>query len=93
MSTVKHIAVTGVTGKQEGAVAKKLLELGHKVRGLTRNTSSPSAVKLAQNGIEMVSADMEDVESLKAAFAGTDSVFVVTTPSLFSAKVQYMRCS
>lgn len=87
MSTVKLVAVTGITGKQGGAVARKLLELGHRVRGLTRNASSPSAIKLAQSGIEMVSADMEDVDSLKAAFAGADSVFVVTTPGVFNAKV------
>jgi uncharacterized protein YbjT (DUF2867 family) len=88
MSTVKLVAVTGITGKQGGAVARKLLELGHKVRGLTRNTSSPSAIKLAQSGIEMVSADMEDVNSLKAAFAGADSVFVVTTPGVSNAKIE-----
>ncbi|EIE76735.1 hypothetical protein G6F46_003147 [Rhizopus delemar] len=88
MSTVKLVAVTGITGKQGGAVARKLLELGHRVRGLTRNASSPSAIKLAQSGIEMVSADMEDVDSLKAAFAGADSVFVVTTPGVFNAKIE-----
>lgn len=92
MSTSKLVAVAGVTGKQGKAVASKLLELGHKVRGLTRNVSSPNAIKMAQNGIEMVNADMEDVDSLKAAFAGTDSVFVVTTPGMFDAKVLHIRC-
>ncbi|KAI8096288.1 uncharacterized protein BX664DRAFT_291080 [Halteromyces radiatus] len=88
MSTSKIVAVTGVTGKQGGAVARKLLELGHKVRGITRNTASPSAVKMAEKGVEMVNADMGDLESMKTAFTGVDSVFVVTQMSMFNHKTE-----
>lgn len=41
---------------------------GWKVRAVTRNPQSESAKKLAERGIEVVQADMDDEESLKKAF-------------------------
>ena len=39
----KIIAVTGATGQQGGAVARKLLADGWKVRALTRDLNKPEA--------------------------------------------------
>ncbi|MFC4870748.1 NmrA/HSCARG family protein [Negadavirga shengliensis] len=77
MNQNKIIAVTGATGKQGGAVAKSLWEAGFQVRALTRNPASPMAAKLKQQGMEVIPADMEDVESLKKSLDGAYGVFSV----------------
>ena len=44
------VVVTGSTGKQGGAVARGLLERGHKVRAVTRDPNSSHAKSLAHAG-------------------------------------------
>jgi uncharacterized protein YbjT (DUF2867 family) len=73
----KIIAVTGATGQQGGAVARKLLADGWKVRALTRDVNKPAAQELASLGAEVVAGDMEDRAQLEAAFKGTYGVFSV----------------
>ncbi|EOD43894.1 putative nad dependent epimerase protein [Neofusicoccum parvum UCRNP2] len=73
------IAIVGATGKQGGSVATTYLSTpGWRVRCLTRSPSSPSAQALAARGAEIVRADVDDVASLRAAFAGAAAVFAVT---------------
>jgi uncharacterized protein YbjT (DUF2867 family) len=73
-NTQKLIAVVGATGHQGGAVVRALQASGQfKVRALTRNPAKHP--KLAD---EVVAADLNDPETLKAAFAGAHGVFVVT---------------
>ncbi|XP_063285094.1 nmrA-like family domain-containing protein 1 [Pelobates fuscus] len=75
----KIITVFGATGAQGGSVVKALLEDGtFNVRAVTRDTSKPAAVKLRQAGAEVVSADMDNKESLEAALSGAYGAFVVT---------------
>ncbi|MFC0431467.1 NmrA/HSCARG family protein [Kutzneria buriramensis] len=69
------VAVTGATGTQGGATARALLAAGHRVRALTRR---PETADIP--GAEVVAADFDDPSSLDRAFAGVDSVFLVTTP-------------
>lgn len=76
----KKILVTGVTGKQGGALAQILTARGHHVRGLTRNPSSEAAKAAASKGIEIVAGDFTDAASLTKAFQGVDAVFAMTTP-------------
>ncbi|TKA80145.1 hypothetical protein B0A55_03324 [Friedmanniomyces simplex] len=65
----KTFAVIGSTGQQGGAVAKAMLKAdGWKVRGITRNTKGRGAQALASEGAEMVTADIDDVESMSKAF-------------------------
>ena len=73
----KMIVVTGATGQQGGAVARKLLADGWQVRALTRDTDKPAAQELASLGAEIVPGDMEDRTELDAAFQGTYGVFSV----------------
>ena len=61
------IAVNGATGQQGGAVARKLLADGWKVRALTRDVNKPAAQELASIGAELVAGDMEDRAQLYAA--------------------------
>jgi uncharacterized protein YbjT (DUF2867 family) len=68
------IAVIGATGQQGGAVVRALQASGQfKVRALTRNPA-----KHPKLGDEVVLADFNRLETLKAAFAGAHGVFLVT---------------
>ena len=73
----KLIAVTGATGQQGGAVARKLLADGWKVRALTRDLNKPAAQELASLGAEVVPGDLEDRAQLDTAFEGAYGVFSV----------------
>ena len=73
----KIIAVTGATGQQGGAVAKKLLADGWKVRALTRDLNKPAAQALAEAGADLVAGDMGSRSELEVAFQGTYGVFSV----------------
>lgn len=75
----KLICVIGVTGNQGGSVARRFLKDPHfRVRGLTRDNASDASQKLVGEGVEMVIADLDDVESLKVAFKGANVIFSVT---------------
>src|ERR1700730_3299779 len=68
------IAVLGATGQQGGAVVRALQAGGQfKVRAVTRNPAKHP--KMAD---EVVAADLNRPETLRAAFAGAHGVFVVT---------------
>jgi uncharacterized protein YbjT (DUF2867 family) len=70
----KLIAVIGATGQQGGAVVRALQASGQfKVRALTRNPA-----KHPKLGDEVVLADFNRPETLKAAFTGAHGVFLVT---------------
>ena len=73
----RPIVVAGATGKQGGAVARRLLERGHAVRALTRHPSKPAAQALARAGAEVAAADLEDRSSLDEALDGAAALFSV----------------
>jgi uncharacterized protein YbjT (DUF2867 family) len=74
----ERVLVTGVTGKQGGAVGLALLKNGYRVRGLSRNPQSKRAVELSALGVEMVKGDFENIASLDHALEGIESIFLVT---------------
>src|SRR5713101_6015740 len=74
------VVVTGGTGKQGGAVVKSLLERGHEVRAVTRSTDSAKARELANAGVTLVRASLEDTAALTKALEGATSLFAMTTP-------------
>src|SRR6266480_2127989 len=70
----KLIAVIGATGQQGGGVVRALKARGQfKVRALTRDPD-----KHRQLAEEVVEADLDKPETLKAAFEGAHGVFLVT---------------
>ena len=85
------VAVVGATGRQGGAVARRLLEDGWNVRALTRSPASDAARALAAAGAEVVRADMADRASLDAAFADVHGVYSVqnTYTAGVEAEVQH----
>src|SRR5712672_1376345 len=80
MAQSKFVLVTGATGKQGGAVVEALLTRGHQVRALTRNSASPAAARLRQQGVEIAVGDFTDHDSIVHAARGTDAVYAMGTP-------------
>ena len=81
MSEKKIIAVLGATGAQGGGLVRAILNDpngGFAARALTRDVNSDKAKALAQLGAEVVAADVDDIESLKRAFAGAYGAYCVT---------------
>jgi uncharacterized protein YbjT (DUF2867 family) len=81
MADKKIIAVVGATGAQGGGLARAILsdkESGFTARALSRDVQGEKAKQLAALGAEVVAADVDDVESLKKAFAGAHAAFCVT---------------
>ncbi|GAA5975591.1 hypothetical protein JCM11641_003542 [Rhodosporidiobolus odoratus] len=78
--TSAPVLVVGATGKQGGSVIRALQRLPNppKLRALSRNPSSPAAVKLTQQGVEVVKGSLCDPPSLRAALQGCASAFLFT---------------
>lgn len=75
----KLAVIIGVTGNQGGSVAQRFLQdPTYRVGGITRNPSSATAQKLSSQGIEIVQADLDDVDSLVTVFRGANVIFSVT---------------
>ncbi|MFD0687863.1 NmrA/HSCARG family protein [Actinomadura fibrosa] len=71
------ILVTGATGRQGGATARRLLAEGRPVRALVRDPAAPAAAALATAGAELVQGDFDDPASLAPALDGVAGVFGV----------------
>jgi uncharacterized protein YbjT (DUF2867 family) len=80
MAKALDVLVTCATGKQGGAVARQLVNKGHRVRALTRNVTSPAAQALGALGVELAVGDLEDRGSVDRALAGMGAMFSVATP-------------
>jgi uncharacterized protein YbjT (DUF2867 family) len=72
-------AITAVTGKVGGAVARTLLAAGHQVRAVARDAARARA--WAELGCEIATADMGDAAALANAFQGTQGVFILLPPN------------
>jgi uncharacterized protein YbjT (DUF2867 family) len=81
MADKKIIAVTGATGSQGGGLVRAILAdpgSGFAARAITRDPGKDKAKELASAGAEVVSGDLDNVESLQKAFAGAHGVYAVT---------------
>ena len=58
------ILVSGATGNQGGAVVRRLLERGFRVRALSRDTQKPEAQALVEGGAEVVRGDLNNRSSV-----------------------------
>jgi NAD(P)H dehydrogenase (quinone) len=71
-------AITGVTGKVGGAVARSLLAQGHKVRAVVRDAEKGRS--WSAQGCEVAIASVEDATGLTKAFHDVEGVFLMTPP-------------
>ena len=71
-------AITGITGKVGGAVARNLLSAGKPVRAVLRDPGKAKA--WADRGCDIALAEMSDAEALTAAFRGAEAVFILPPP-------------
>lgn len=71
------ILVTGATGNQGGAIARRLLSKGYRVRALTRNPEGDNAKALTRLGARVVQGDFEDAQSLERALEGAWGAYSV----------------
>ncbi|GAD99261.1 NAD dependent epimerase/dehydratase, putative [Paecilomyces variotii No. 5] len=75
----KIVTVVGSTGQQGKAVIAAFTgNVQYRIRGVTRNPESASARTLASQGIDIVKADLNDLQSLIAAFEGSHVIFGLT---------------
>lgn len=65
--------ITGATGLLGSHIAEQLAQLGRPVRALVR--SSSDVAFLRGLGVEIVAGDLGNMQSLRAAFAGADTVY------------------
>ncbi len=78
------ITVTGATGRLGRVVVEDLLTRVP-ADGLTVAAHTPAkATDLAERGVRVVAGDYDDPDSLRAAFAGTDVLLLVSSPDTTS---------
>lgn len=68
-------AITGATGFVGNVLARQLLSQGHEVVATVRKPAKAAA--LADVGAQIITADLDDVGGMTAAFHGCDGVFHV----------------
>jgi uncharacterized protein YbjT (DUF2867 family) len=73
------ITVIGATGQQGVAVVDALLKQRIPIRAVARNPNGDKVRTLVQRGVEVVCADLEDVDSVRVAFDGAAAAFAMTT--------------
>jgi NAD(P)H dehydrogenase (quinone) len=72
-------AITGVTGKVGGAVARNLLAKAHQVRAVVRDAEKGRS--WSAQGCDVAIASVEDAAGLTNAFQGAEGVFLMTPPN------------
>ena len=81
MANKKIIAIVGSTGHQGGGLVRAILKDKKSpflVRALTTDVNSEKANELKKLGVEVISANVDDQDSLEHAFKGADSAYCVT---------------
>src|SRR3984957_8607670 len=71
-------AITGVTGKVGGAVARSLLTQGQSVRAVVRDAEKGRS--WSDEGCDIGIASIDDAAALAKAFHGAEGVFLMTPP-------------
>jgi uncharacterized protein YbjT (DUF2867 family) len=71
-------AITGITGKVGGTLARTLLGRGQEVRAVVRDPGK--GAEWAARGCQVSVAQMDDAKALTAAFTGAAAVFILPPP-------------
>lgn len=81
---LRKLLVTGATGQQGGALISALLTQQPKqfhIFAVTRNPSSPSALRLASKGVTLIKGDTTDASAIFTQVQDIYGVFLVTAPN------------
>lgn len=81
----KILVVVGATGQQGSSVINSVLDdaelsQAYTIRAITRSIISPTARELAQRGVSLVQADLNDRPSTTRALRGAHTLFCMTAP-------------
>jgi len=71
-------AITGISGKVGGELARTLLTAGQPVRAIVRDAKKGE--EWAASGCEIAVAEMQDAPALSHAFTGATAVFILPPP-------------
>lgn len=72
-------AITGITGKVGGQVARGLMAQGHKVRAIVRDRAKGE--EWAALGCKLSVVSLDDAVAMTKAFSGVEGVFLMTPPN------------
>ena len=83
MTTRKLITVFAATGNQGSSVintilSSRVMSEKYSLRGTTRDTGSANSKALASKGVEMVTVDLNDPETIASAVKGSYGAFINT---------------
>lgn len=70
------VLIVGATGMFGSGVLREIVARGAKARALVH--SAPKAEQISGDGVEVAVGDLDDSSSLETAFAGVDTVFLVS---------------
>ncbi|MEW5847026.1 MAG: NAD(P)-binding oxidoreductase [Bacteroidota bacterium] len=76
MDNRKQITVIGATGNIGAPVVKNLVNEGFQVKAITRNTDKARKLFDFSESVEIVKADLRDVQSLQRALKNTDYLYL-----------------
>lgn len=76
----KLLVVLAANGSQGSAVINHFLEHepSYRIRGTTRNVNSDKAKSISAKGVEMVQAELMEIDSLLAAFQEASAIYAYT---------------
>jgi uncharacterized protein YbjT (DUF2867 family) len=77
MENKKNIFVTGITGNQGSAVTRYLLDNGHNVIGLTRNSNSEKAQHWKNQGVKIIEGNLNDSSTYQSEMNKSDAIYFV----------------
>ena len=77
MKNIQKVFITGVTGKQGGAVARNLINSEIEILGLTRNTESAKAIELQKSGVSIIKGNLDKPDSFGNLLDNIDVFFLV----------------
>jgi uncharacterized protein YbjT (DUF2867 family) len=88
MENKKQIFVTGITGNQGSAVARHLIDSGHKVTGLTRDANSEKAQHWKNEGVYIVEGNLDDSATYQSEMKESDVIFFVQSLQRKNSEIQ-----
>lgn len=81
--------ITGATGFVGGHLAERLISTGWNVRALVRATSRTGALEAL--GAELRQGDLDDIDALRAAASGVDTVYHLAATTFGRNEAEFVR--